>query len=624
MEVRKPSHTPLRSGELGPALLELRGLQIGSNLSGHRNVLVTRIDLTVAAAETVGIVGESGSGKSMTARAVIGLLPTGVRARGSVRFKGQEILNLPESDLAGLRGKKIALLFQDPFTMLNPLLPAGMHIAESLASGNREAEAMRRLAEVGIRDPGVADRYPFQLSGGMRQRVGIASSLARDCELLIADEPSTALDVTTQKDILALLKSMQEARGMGLILITHNLRVAFAMCDRVYVMYAGVVLEVGSATAIETEPLHPYSLGLLLSEPPADRRLRQLTAIPGSVPPAGQVLDSCPFAARCEWAQDICRFSRPTLREVEGGRRSACVRIEEIRQEMASRRRDAELRDRHQADARVSGPIVAVENLVKVFVTGGRARRENRALGGVSLEIAGGESVGLVGESGSGKTTLARCLVGLETPTSGRIAIAGIDASDFARLSRRNRRRLRHTVQMVFQDPYSTLNPSRTVGATLKEALMVAARRPPNLDAAARDLLSRVGLPADYADRKPVALSGGERQRVAVARALAVNPLILVCDEPVSALDVSVQAQVLNLFKTLQQDLGMTYLFVTHDLAVARQVVDRVYVLYMGEVVESGPVEAVLDDPQHPYTRRLVDSIPRSESGWLSRPSIQM
>jgi peptide/nickel transport system ATP-binding protein len=623
VEIHDHGNLPRHWSDSVQPLLQLRGLGISSNLNGRRNVLVSGIDLALAAAETVGIVGESGSGKSMTAKAIIGLLPPGVRASGSVHFKGREILNLPESELAQLRGSEISLLFQDPFTMLNPLLPAGMHVAESLASGNRRAEALRRLAEVGIRDPAVADRYPFQLSGGMRQRVGIASSLARDCKLLIADEPSTALDVTTQKEILALLKSMQEARGMGLILITHNLRVAFAMCDRVYVLYAGMVLEVGSAAALEGEPLHPYSLGLLLSEPPADRRLRQLTAIPGSVPPAGQVLDCCPFASRCEWVEDVCRAGRPPIRQVEAGRWSACVRIDQIREEMATRRREAERRDRHEAGSTASKPVVVTENLEKTFVTGGRVRRENRALGGVSLKIDEAESVGLVGESGSGKTTLARCLVGLETPTSGRITIAGLDASDFGRLSGRDRRRLRHTIQMVFQDPYSTLNPSRTIGATLKEALLVAEPRPRNLEAAARELLARVGVPTGYVVRKPVALSGGERQRVAVARALAVNPRILVCDEPVSALDVSVQAQVLNLFKSLQLELGMTYLFVTHDLAVARQVVDRVYVLYKGEVVETGPVEKVLDHPQHPYTRRLVDSIPRSEEGWLSRPAVQ-
>jgi peptide/nickel transport system ATP-binding protein len=358
VDVHDRSRSLARPGDQARPLLELEGLHITSNLHGRRSVLVSRMDLTLAPAETVGVVGESGSGKSMTARAVIGLLPPGIRAAGSVRFRGREILNLPESELTALRGSEISLLFQDPFTMLNPLLPAGVHIAESLTSGNRRAEAVRRLAEVGIRDPGVADRYPFQLSGGMRQRVGIASSLARNCELLIADEPSTALDVTTQKEILALLKSMQEARGMGLILITHNLRVAFATCDRVYVMYAGTALEAGSAAALEREPLHPYSLGLLLSEPPADRRLRQLTAIPGSVPPAGQVLDCCPFATRCEWVRDVCRESRPLLREIEGGRWSACVRIEEIREEMASRRREADRRDRHEAGTRVSSPVV--------------------------------------------------------------------------------------------------------------------------------------------------------------------------------------------------------------------------------------------------------------------------
>jgi peptide/nickel transport system ATP-binding protein len=475
------------------------------------------------------------------------------------------------------------------------------------------SEAVRRLAEVGIHDAGVADRYPFQLSGGMQQRVALAAALASDPALLIADEPSTALDVTTQKEILTLLSRVQEGRGMGLVLITHDLRVAFSICRRIYVLYAGSVLEVAPAGNLEAEPLHPYTLGLLLSEPSVDRRFDELASIEGTVPAPDETAGRCPFAARCRWAAARCVAGDPPLREVDSGRLSACVRIEEIRAELAEERRIAE--ERAHSDVGVvatSGDLLAVDDLVKRF-PGRRGGRDVAALSGVSIRVGEGESVGLVGESGSGKTTFARCVVGLETPTSGHVVVDGMNASDYARLQADARRRLRRRVQMIFQDPYSSLNPARSVGATLREAVRVG----PDPGAGVGDLLTRVGLPAHYATRKPVALSGGERQRVAIARALALRPQLLICDEPVSALDVSVQAQILNLFASLRSDLGLAYLFITHDLAVVRQVVDRVYVLYRGQIVESGPVDRVLDAPSHPYTARLVASVPRTEPGWL-------
>jgi peptide/nickel transport system ATP-binding protein len=606
-------------------LLSVRSLRIESRIEGVVQTIVSGLDLEVNPGETVGIVGESGSGKSMTARALIGLLPRGVHASGEIRYGGHDLLTLSERGRARFRGSEIGLVFQDPFTMLNPLARCGKQITEVLRDENghrlgreaRHAEAVRRLREVGIHDAGVAHRFPFQLSGGMRQRVGIAAALARDPRLLIADEPSTALDVTTQKEILALLKSLQTARGMGLILITHDLRVAFSMCDRVSVLYAGSLLESGPAEALESEPLHPYTLGLLLSEPPANRRLTQLTSIGGPVPRPDEVASVCAFSPRCRWAQPVC-LAPVALAEVGPGRESACVRIGEIRPELVTARESAE-REVHIALAEASRDAVAtVSELRKVFEPA--SRREGGAavvaVDGVSLEVGEGESVGLVGESGSGKTTLARCLVGLETPTSGTILVDGLHAENFGRLSDRERRQLRRTVQIIFQDPYSSLNPVMTVAATLKEALAVGGStgRP---DSALGALLERVGLPPSYAHRKPVALSGGERQRVAIARALAVKPRLIVCDEPVSALDVSVQAQILNLLKSVREEFGMSYLFITHDLAVVRQVVERVYVLFRGRVVEAGPVDDVLDNPKHEYTVRLVDSVPRSETEWL-------
>jgi peptide/nickel transport system ATP-binding protein len=604
-------------------LLSVRNLAVEYRSGdGRRREIVTGLDLDVAQGETIGIVGESGSGKSLSARAMMRLLPPGVHASGSILYRGTDLFKLSERQMARVRGSNIAMLLQDPFTMLNPLLRSGLHIEEGLReregarlSGRaRRADAARRLAEVGITDPDVLDRYPFQLSGGMRQRVALAAALAQDPDVLIADEPSTALDVTTQAEILQLLKDVQASRGMGLVLITHDLRVAFSVCDRIHVLYAGSLLEAGPAHALESEPLHPYSLGLLLSEPAADRRQAELTAIEGSVPSPAEVAATCSFAPRCRWATDRCVAAKPPLHEAEPGRLTACIRLEEIRGEMAAMREAARVRLPPAVAAQAArDPLVRIADLRKTFRD--RSGRDVHAVAGVSIEIGRNESVGLVGESGSGKTTLGRCLVGLEHPTSGSVLIDGIDAGDLGKLSREDRGKVRRTVQIVFQDPYSSLDPMQTVGSSLREILSVNGYPKDAAPERIEQLLTYVGLPLGYAGRRPAALSGGERQRVAIARTLAVGPELIVCDEPVSALDVSVQAQILNLFRSLKDELGLSYLFITHDLAVVRQVVDRVYVMYRGEIVEHGPVDDVLDNAQHEYTARLIASIPKSAVG---------
>jgi peptide/nickel transport system ATP-binding protein len=582
-------------------VLEVRGLRIDA----PQGAIVDGLDLTVGEGETIGIVGESGSGKSLTARALVGLLPAGLRASGSVTFRGRELLGGRERAWRDVRGTEIALLLQDPFTLLNPLMKVGRQIEETAPV---RGQARARLAEVGIRDAAVADRYPFQLSGGMRQRVGLASALASDPTVLVADEPSTALDVTTQREILRLIRSTQEARGMSVVLITHDLRVAFSVCDRVYVLYAGQLLEVGTAQALEHRPSHPYTHALLAAEPLLEHRLQRLPAIPGAVPRAEAVRGQCAFAGRCRFTADVCCTARPPLRAIGEGRATACVRYEEIHTELVPSVREAPERI---DEAEVADVLLRVDSVSKSF---GGARP---ALDAASLTVGRGERVGLVGESGSGKTTLARCVMGLETPGAGRIELAGVDVSSYAKLSADERRRARHTAQIVFQDPYSTLNPARNVGFTIGEAVRRARTRGDDAPSMA-ELLELVGLPTTYALRRPSALSGGERQRVAIARALALRPSLLVCDEPVSALDVSVQAQILNLLLDLNEKIGLACLFITHDLAVVRQVSDRVYVMHEGRIVEAGPTNEVLAAPREEYTRTLIESVPQSDPAWLA------
>ncbi|MEV0618745.1 ABC transporter ATP-binding protein [Nonomuraea sp. NPDC050404] len=603
----------------GPPVLDIEDMRI--ERAGTGDPIVTALDLRLAAGESVGIVGESGSGKSMSAKALIGLLPEGVVAKGSARFDGENLLDLSERQWRTIRGRQIGMIMQDPFTMLNPVMRCGRILEESLLAqrrlsrAERRAEAIRRLAEVGITDETVVDRYPFQLSGGMRQRVAIAAALARDPQVLIADEPSTALDVVTQREVLALIKRIQEARGMALILITHDLRVAFATCDRIQVLYAGSLVEAGRADDVRERPLHPYSQGLLLSEPPADRRVRQLVAIPGSVPSAAEVRDRCSFESRCRWARQVCRDGEPPLAVVGDDRRSRCVRLPEIEAEMAALLSKAEEREDGPAGSRSDDALIDVVNIQKVFRSGGRTVR---AVDDVSISVRAGESVGIVGESGSGKTTLARMLVGLESPTGGEIVIDGIPVRRWRDLTTNERRRLRRTVQTVFQDPYSSLNPMRSVGWALKEAIVTHDRGATGVERRVGELLESVGLSPGYARRRPASLSGGERQRVAIARALAVEPRVLICDEPVSALDMSVQAQILNLLRQIRAERGISCLFITHDLSIVRQASEYLYVMHLGKVVESGPTESVLDHPRDDYTAQLLSSVPRPEEQWLT------
>ena len=589
-------------------LLSVRGLRIGA---GGSRTLVHGVDFELGAGQALGVVGESGSGKTMTVRALTGVLPDGVSAEGEVLLGGEPLLGRSERELRPLRGSRLAMVLQDPFTALNPVRTVGAHIRESLAADVRRdrrvvnEEIARRLREVGLDPDSVTSRYPFQLSGGMRQRVSIAAALARDPQLLIADEPTTALDVTTQAEVLALLRRLRSDRGMALILVTHDLRVAFDICDRVLVMYAGSVLEDAPAAALAEAPQHPYSLGLMLAEPPVSHYVDRLAAIPGQVPAADSVGEACAFAERCDWRAEACVSARPELAAVgESGRASACVRIADISEQLRARRAEGSIPATPPL-VTSSEPLLTVDGVTKSYRSGHAA-----ALSDISFELGAGESLGIVGESGSGKTTLARCILGLTSPTAGAIKLSGIDIGHYRRLSSSDLTQVRRTVQVVFQDPYASLNPRLSIGSVLHEAVGARGDRIADQAREAAELLELVGLPAAYARLRPASLSGGERQRVAIARALAVRPRLLICDEPVAALDVSVQAQVLELLREVHRVRGTAMLFITHDLSVVRQMTDRAIVLQGGTIVEHGETSALLDAPNHPYTARLVASIP--------------
>ena len=559
-----------------------RGLYL-SNLvvTGPTGLIVTRMDLRLEPGQTVALVGESGSGKSMTAKAMTGLLPRGVTATGTLQLDDIEVdLALGPQVLTDLRGKQISLLLQNPFTSLSPVHRCGEQITAVLAPDLRRSkdEIRRRLDEVDLPER-VARQYPFELSGGMRQRVALAASLASNPQILIGDEPTTALDVTTQREMLDLLERIQGERDMALLLITHDLGIARERANRILVMYAGRLVESGEGADVFTHAQHPYTAGLRDSDPPLKHRLVLLPAIAGSVPRPSEVAIGCVFA-RCDRADDRCRTDTPEL--IGTTSQVACWKpimvadtphLIQIATDVQAQNTDADL--------------VVVKAVSKRF-----SPSAPLALDNVDISIRLGEAVGIVGESGSGKTTLARCLIGLESFGSGDISW-----SIAAPMAQR--------AQIVFQDPTSALNPAMTIGSSLAEALRVGGRDKSEVPA----LLQLVGLPAEYAKRRPHGLSGGEQQRVAIARAIAPKPKLLICDEPVSSLDVSVQAQILNLMNSLIKELGIALLFITHDLAVVRQIVSRVYVMSNGRVVESGTMENVLHSPQHEYTRQLFSSV---------------
>jgi peptide/nickel transport system ATP-binding protein len=610
------------------ALLEIRDLCTDIALSRTTVHALDHVSLSVAAGRTLGIVGESGCGKTMTAMSIEQLLPPGGRiVSGSIVFDDRELVGLGERELNRIRGGEIGMIFQDPATSLNPVQPVGVQVAEPLRlhRGLSRAEARTQVvdmfARVGIPSPRRRyDDYPHQLSGGQRQRVMIAMALICQPKLLIADEPTTALDVTIQKQILELIDDLRAELGMAVILVTHDLGVIAGSADEVAVMYAGRIVETAPVTELFTRPRHRYTEALFGALP--DRVAgtgERLYSIPGLPPDLTAPPPGCRFAPRCAHVVPRCRTEVPELSGPHRHEHACFVPVS-----------DADVRSRPVTVA--SGPVadagwvapstyvpadgiplLAVSDLVKDFPVRAGAVLQRRigavsAVAGVSFDLPRGQAFGLVGESGCGKTTLARLVVGLEQPTGGEILFRGrrVDRlrGDQRRLERRN-------VQLMFQDSYASLDPRMRVRSILREPLQIQhVGTSRDRDARVDELLDAVGLPRSSGERYPHEFSGGQRQRIGLARALALQPGLIVADEPVSALDVSVQAQILNLMKDLQAERELSYLFISHDLAVVRYLTDRIAVMYLGKIVETGPSAAVYAEPRHPYTKGLIDAIP--------------
>jgi peptide/nickel transport system ATP-binding protein len=595
-------------------LLAVESLQVQFATPRGTVRAVQGVSWQVSAGETLALVGESGCGKSVSALAVMRLLAPAAQVSGRILFDDRDLLTLPDTEMRKIRGRDIAMVFQDPMSSLNPVLDIGYQMAEPLrihlgmsteAARKRSIELLQR---VGIPDAARRlDQYPHQFSGGMRQRVMIAIALACNPRLIIADEPTTALDVTIQAQILGLMQELSRELSIALVIITHNLGVVARYADRVSVMYAARMAEQAAATDLFARPLHPYTAGLLRSVPRLDRpRGARLETIDGAPPDLLDPPPGCRFAPRCTMRIDACAQALPELLEVAPQRWSACIRASELLQQATAHASSSAAGVSKTLDRTV--PLLQVRGL-KTYFDIGAGQPPLRAVDDLSFDIFRGETLGLVGESGCGKTTVGRTLLRLEQATAGQILFDGIEVTQAAG---DELQRYRRQVQVIFQDPYSSLNPRMTIGQIIAEPLLVYKLQP---DVAAaqvrvRELLQQVGLFDYMTERYPHQLSGGQRQRVGIARALALEPSFIICDEPVSALDVSIQAQIINLLEDLQNQLDLTYLFIAHDLAVVRHIADRVMVMYLGKVMEIADRDALYAEPLHPYTQLLLVAVP--------------
>ena len=607
-------------------MLEIKNLKVELDAEAGLVRAIDGMRLTLQRGETFALVGESGCGKSMTALALMRLLPeNGWIAEGDILVDGQDVVSLPESGMRSVRGGRIGMIFQEPSTSLNPVMKVGDQLVEAIEThtalrGQAAREkAVDWLRKVGIPEPERRiDDYPFRMSGGQKQRVMIAMTLAAEPDYIVADEPTTALDVTIQAQVLELLKQLQQEHGLGLLLITHDLAVVSGMAHRVALMYAGQIVEVATAAEFFSAPKHPYAQALLRALPDATRRGHSLSAIAGTVPPLTQTFTGCRFAPRCDRALPECGSTLPDLWAQEGTREVRCLLHAPGRVAAAPVVAEASPSVAAGPTASPAGEVLLdVQDLrVRFPIRGGllqRAKGWFDAVDGVSYQVRAGETLALVGESGCGKTTSGKAIVQLLRGTAtieGRALLGGRNLFELQGESLRDARR---EIQIIFQDPFASLDPRMRVFDILEEGLLSLAPEMGQIERRQRleQLADQVGLRKDALERYPHEFSGGQRQRIAIARALAVRPRLIVCDEPTSALDVSVQAQILNLLKSLQQELGIAYLFITHNIGVVEYIADRVAVMRAGRIVEQGACADVLTRPQDPYTRRLIDAVPR-------------
>ena len=608
-------------------LLALEHLSVEFAARGCPVQAVNDVSLELVGGETLGIIGESGSGKTATAMSVLRLLPEPPAriVNGRILLEGEDILQADPRRLREIRGREISMIFQDPATSLHPSFTVGAQLSEAIRvhdSTVSASQAQTRVIEL-LESVGIAyasDRfgqYPHQFSGGMRQRCMIAMAIANQPKVIIADEPTTALDVTIQAEILNLLRVVKRDTDAAIIFITHDLRVVAQIADHVAVMYAGAVVESGPVGEVFQDPQHPYTAALLRSLPALDDRADRQISIQGTPPDPSDLPAGCAFAPRCDVARgrDICLSSRPHLLQVADGRRSACHFAAEVQGIPVNLTRHT-MADQALATAEPEDreAVLQVRGLTKSFTLGGRAlarkKREILAVDDVSFDVHRGKTLALVGESGSGKSTIARLLLRLHDPTKGSILFDGLD---LATADGRTLREARRRIQMVFQDPFGSLNPRLSARELVAEPLRIQGLWDSSTPGLVDGLLDRVGLHGSQFDRRPKDFSGGQRQRIAVARALVLAPEVLVLDEAVSALDVSIQAQVLNLLADLQEERKLTYLFISHDLAVIRQLADTIAVMFAGRIVEAGEAKDVYRSARHPYTRSLLAAIPGAD-----------
>ncbi|MGA1143091.1 MAG: dipeptide ABC transporter ATP-binding protein [Ilumatobacteraceae bacterium] len=601
-------------------LIEIRNLSVTFPSEAGIVRAVRDVSLDIRAGQVLGIVGESGSGKTVMSLSMIGLLAESASITGSISYNGVNLLELNDNEMSKYRGKDIAMVFQDPLSALNPVHTIGRQMAEALhVHGDYSSEAaLRRAIElleiVGIPRPAErAQSYPHEFSGGMRQRVMIALAIANQPKVILADEPTTALDVTVQAQILDVLKTARDMTGAAVVLVTHDLGVVAGLADRVAIMYGGKVVEIGNVNDVYSSPAMPYTIGLLRSIPRIDDAgSSRLASIDGAPPSPVALPPGCAFAPRCPAAAPECDASVPELVSITPSRMTACVRQTDIAGLQSSGKLFAEI-PRHVALQSVTeGVALEVRGLRKTFplLKGSVLRRRVGsvfAVDGVDLTLREGRSLALVGESGCGKTTTLLEILNMVAPEAGTITVLG---RNVAELSRKQRLEMRKDLQIVFQDPFASLDPRLPIGDAIAEPLDNFGMPKVEQNQRVMELLELVGLQRDHASRYPSEFSGGQRQRIAIARSLALNPKVIALDEPVSALDVSVRAGVLNLLAELQEKLKLSYLFVSHDLAVVQHVADDIAVMYLGGIVESGPVDEVFAKPQHPYTQALLSAVP--------------